>query len=224
MKPVTPRNNWLLSSITRAASGAMSIALCITVSGCASLQDTRQVEPVSVYVLEGSRTATPAYADSGPDLLVSSPTAAAGYRGADMIYVQVAHRLDRFASHRWADTPASMLQNWLMYAAETSGRFRSVASPASRVHADLRLDTTVLHLYQDFRSTPSTIELAVRVSLADLVESRLLATEVISLRETAAEATPYGGVMAANRALARLLEAIQQFLANNAPATSPRGN
>jgi len=218
---VIRRQDRFCSLITGAARGALSIALCVTVSGCASLQESRHVEPVSVYVLEGSRTAPPAYADNGPDLLVSLPTAAAGYRGADMIYIQTPHRLDRFARHRWADTPASMLQPWLTYAAESSGHFRSVVSPASRARADLRLDTTVLHLYQDFRSSPSAIELAVRVSLADISQARLLATEVITLRETAA-ATPYDGVTAANRALVRLLEAIQRFLANNVPATFPR--
>lgn len=149
---------------------------------------------------------------SCPTLLLSSPRAAPGYAGARMAYMKEAHRIDYFANHRWADSPARMLEPNLMRALETSGLFQAVVRPPTTARFDLRLDTEVLKLVQVFESNTSRVELALRFSLLNKQQQRVLLSEVLQVSEPASEQTPYGGVKAANRAVDRLMRDLQQKL------------
>ena len=147
-----------------------------------------------------------------PTLLLSPPRAAPGYAGAGMAYMEEAHRIDYFAHHRWADSPARMLEPLLIHALETSGSFQAVVQAPTTARFDLRLETELLRLVQVFEPTESRVELAVRISLLDTRQQRVLVSDVLAVSEPAAERTPYGGVIAANQAVARLLEELQRIL------------
>lgn len=183
----------------------------LILNACANLQAPRSQEPATIYTLGGQASTPPVFDAKGPSISISVPTAGAGYRNSGMIYIQQDHRLDQFAQHRWADAPAVMLHALLVSAAEESGKFRAVTIPGNRVDADLRLDATMLYLHQDFRQKPSVIDLALRVSLIERSDASILASQVIRVRETADEDTPYGGVEAANRAVARMLRQLHGF-------------
>ncbi|NNF95957.1 MAG: hypothetical protein HKM94_03395 [Halobacteria archaeon] len=156
---------------------------------------------------------------SCPTLLLSSPRAAPGYAGARMAYMEEPHRIDYFAKHRWADSPARMLEPNLMHALEASGLFQAVVRAPTSARFDLRLDTEVLRLVQVFEPTESRVEVAVRISLLDTRQQRVLVSDVLEVTEPAAERTPYSGVIAANRAVDRLLEELQRVLR---PSVEPR--
>jgi len=145
-------------------------------------------------------------------VLLSSPRAAPGYAGAGMAYMEEAHRIDYFAHHRWADSPARMLEPLLIHALETSGAFQAVVQAPTTARFELRLDTELLRLVQVFEPTESYIELTVRVILLDTQQQRVLVSDVLTVTEPATERTPYGGVIAANKAVVRLLEELQQVL------------
>jgi cholesterol transport system auxiliary component len=129
-----------------------------------------------------------------------------------MAYMEEAHRIDYFAHHRWADSPARMLEPLLIHALETSGSFQAVVQAPTTARFDLRLETELLRLVQVFEPTESRVELAVRISLLDTRQQRVLVSDVLAVSEPAAERTPYGGVIAANQAVARLLEELQRIL------------
>lgn len=147
-----------------------------------------------------------------PTLLLSSPRATPGYAGARMAYMKEPHRIDYFAKHRWADSPARMLEPNLMRALETSGLFQAVVRAPTSARFDLRLDTEVLKLVQVFEANESRVDLSVRISLLGKQQQRILVSEVLQVSEPADEQTPYGGVKAANRAVDRLLQDLQQVL------------
>jgi cholesterol transport system auxiliary component len=193
---------------TAAAIAGLSVLL---LAGCSALS-LQQPAPSGTYVLEAEPPGPLALDPQGPTLLVERPTAAAGYDGADMLYVRKAHQLEHFAHHRWADTPAQMLQPLLVAAAEASGRCRAVITSRSRQGVALRLDTELVRLRQDFRQTPSRVELVVRLYLFDARSGEALASRLIEIDEPTPDDTPYGGVLAANRAAARLLEDLTAWL------------
>ena len=147
-----------------------------------------------------------------PTLLLSPPRATPGYAGADMAYIEELHRIDYFANHRWADSPARMLEPNLMRALEASGLFQAVVRAPTPARFDLRLDTEVLRLVHVFEPTESRVEVAVRVCLLDTRQQRVLVSDVLEVTEPATERSPYGGVIAANRAIDRLLEELQRVL------------
>ncbi|PIY04861.1 MAG: hypothetical protein COZ20_04660, partial [Gallionellales bacterium CG_4_10_14_3_um_filter_54_96] len=79
------------------------------------------------------------------------------------------------------------------------------------IHADLRLDTELIRLQQDFSLQPSLIHLMLRVQLIDLKDKNVISTKLFDVTETAASEDAYGGVVAANRALLRVLEQLPEF-------------
>jgi cholesterol transport system auxiliary component len=148
-------------------------------------------------------------------LAVSVPRARAGYDTAQIAYARQPNALDYFAKSRWADTPSRMLTPLLVQALERSGAFRSVVQMPSVVSADVRLDTELIRLRHDFGTQPSRVEVALRAQLIDLRGKRLLAGVEFEETEIAASENAYGGVVAANLALQRILTRLVEFAANN---------
>lgn len=142
-------------------------------------------------------------------LSVSRPEDAAGYASARMAYVEQDYRLDYFADHAWVDSPAAMLGPLLVEALR--GAFPAVAEETRGIGTDLRLDTFIESLYQDFRTRPSQARVQIRVRLVDPERGHVLASRVFTDAEPAPADDPYGGVVAVNRVLSRMLPEIAAF-------------
>ena len=82
---------------------------------------------------------------------------------------------------------------------------------ASAVPADLRLNTELIHLQQNFMTRPSHVDLALRAQLIDVRSKRVIASRLFDETENAPSDDAYGGVTAANSALQRVLEQIAEF-------------
>ena len=85
--------------------------------------------------------------------------------------------------------------------------------------ADLRLDSRLLYLQQVCRLNPSELQLALRVTLTEVASARVVASQTLRVGEAIEARTPYAGVEAANRAVARLLSALQRFLRQHVHST-----
>jgi cholesterol transport system auxiliary component len=109
-----------------------------------------------------------------------------------------------------------MLEPVLVEALGASPAFGAVTPDARGIRADLRLDTTIEALYQDFRPHPSLGRVALRVRLVDLETGRILATRLFEDSEPAPSNDAYGGVQAINRLLGRLLPEVADFAARAA--------
>jgi len=192
------------------------VGVVLVATSCSLLGPTPNESVSNTYLLQWDPTAQnePAVQSNPacPTLLLGPSRTSPGYEGAGMAYIEEAHRIDYFAHHRWADSPARMVEPLLMSALETSGMFQAVVRAPTTAHFDLRLDTELLRLVQVFEPTVSRVEVAVRISLLDTHVQRVLVSDVLEVTEPASERTPYGGVIAANRAVARLLEELQLVL------------
>lgn len=180
-------------------------------TGCGANLTSRDNAPTAVYLLEGDSDTPARLNPAGPTLVIGAMRSAAGFDSADMVYTEHAHRLEAFARHRWADRPARMLEPLLIDAMTESGLFAGVTGPGSLARADLRLDTELLRLQQTFEAGSSQVELQMRASLVDIAQGRLLASREFRIIEPATEATPYGGVLAANKASRMLMAKLQAF-------------
>jgi cholesterol transport system auxiliary component len=198
----------------RGIAGFAAVAL---LAACAAIQPP-EAENANTYVL----VAMPAAGAPGPkrDLVleIAPPRARPGFDTPQMAYTQRANALEYFAKNRWADTPARMLAPLFAQALDQSGGFRAVVQAPSLAAANLRLDTELVRLQQDFGARPSRVQLTVRAQLIDVDARRVLAAAEFDETEAAPSEDAYGGVVAANRALGRLLERLAKFCAE-APAT-----
>ncbi|HXU92126.1 MAG TPA: hypothetical protein VFP33_00570, partial [Gallionella sp.] len=100
-------------------------------------------------------------------------------------------------------------------ALERSGAFRAVVPSPSSVSATVRLDTELIRLQQDFTVKPSEVRFTLGARLIDVTTQRVIATAEFDETEKCETEDAYGGVLAANRALKRLLVRLAAFCAES---------
>jgi len=192
------------------------IAVAVMITGCAIplVGGDAATAARHTYLLEWAADKPATLSPKATQSLLIAPTRARPpYSGSDMLYMSSEHELNAFAYHRWADSPAHMLEPLLILSAENSGLFKLVVPAGNQVLTDLRLDTWMLHLRQVFTSGECHLEFAIRVELNDVATARPLGARLFSYREPCDQASPQGGMRAANRIVGRFLQELQTALA-----------
>ena len=168
-----------------------------------------------------SASAPPVAAASAPTLVISPPRAAAGFDSQRIIYLRDPYRLEYFANSEWVDPPARMLGPLLVSALERSGAFRAVIQTPGSASGDLRLDTQIIRLQQEFQTQPSHARFTLRAYLVDDKTRRVLAWREFEADVAATSDDPYGGVVAANKAVQTVLTDLSAFCAEAVRGISP---
>jgi cholesterol transport system auxiliary component len=145
-------------------------------------------------------------------LLVTNPEAVAAYQTSEMLYIKKPFQLEAFSKNAWVESPASMLYPLLVQSIQRSGYFTAVSSSPYTQGSDYRLDTQVLHLAQNFLKKPSVLEFSIKVVLTRTSDNKIMASSIISEAIPCPNDTPYGGVLAANKASFLITEAVARFV------------
>jgi cholesterol transport system auxiliary component len=196
----------------RVVTGLGSVVM-LALGGCSLLMSKPTQQP-AFYVLDGAPPAPPGVAappaqryTAMPTLIVNTPVASPGADTPHLMYTRQAHQLEYFAHSYWSDTPARMLAPLLVMALGRDGLIRAAVPSASVAAGDIRLVTQLERLQQDFGASPSSVHFTLRATLLDEATQAVLASRVFDQTAEASTDDPYGGVVAANRAVgAALLE------------------
>lgn len=184
------------------------IGICAMLAGCSPIQtpinNQYQLTCYSHHKLAAHKTSV--------TLLVSKPAAMTGYQTEQMLYVAKPYQLAAFAHNAWVSPPASMLYPLLLQSIQTSGYFAAVASGPYADKADYRLDTQLIEMQQNFLAKPSVLEFVIKVTLTRIDETRMVASRTFYQRVPCVSDTPYGGVMASNRATTQFTQAVTKFV------------
>ena len=144
-------------------------------------------------------------------LFVATPTAAPGFKTNKIAYSERAFQIKYFTRNEWIDPPAQMLLPVLAEALQRSHRFKSVVIEPFTGNADLRLDTQILQLIQQFNGPHSSNFLVViRGQLLDLHSGRVLASRIFSYSQPVGHKI-YDAIIAANLALSKILDSMTHF-------------
>ncbi len=184
----------------------------VTATGC--LSPRTDSPPVHTYQLSldaGEAEVRPAPVNA-PVLLVGLPQADPGFETPRMVYLKRQYELEYYAVNQWADTPARMFAPLLVQALSRTGAWRAVIPLPGSIRGDFRLDSNGFTLQQEFLEQPGRVRVTVRTQLVDLKESRIVGTRAFEAIETAPSDDAYGGVLAANRAIAAMLDQIASWL------------
>ena len=209
--------------------GAAGLLLTLA-GGCGALFPTTTTPQPSFYSLDHVRGAAqasppaairPTVPAAAPTLIINPPHAAAGFDSSRIIYVRETHKLEYFSHNEWVDTPARMLAPLIVAAVENRGTFRAVVLTPSAAAGDLKLDTEIVRLQHDFGSQPSRVRFTLRAYIVDNTTRRVLASREFDETVAAASKDPYGGVVAANRAVQAVLEHLASFCATAAGNWQP---
>ncbi len=226
--------NTMPHSQRKARSGLRGITatlLLLSLGACSALRPT--VTPATAfYALDGAQQpAWVAASGSGPSslasqtLLINPPHATAGFDSTRIVYLREPHKLDYYALSQWVDPPARMLGPLLVAAIEKTGAVRAVVLMPAAAAGDLRLDTQVIRLQQEFQNQPSRVRFTLRATLLDDRTRQVLAWQEFDAVESASSEDAYGGVLAANRVVQTVLDQLARFVAakanvsKTAPAT-----
>ena len=199
-------------------------ALLALAAGCSALHPAA-VEQPAFYSLDGGRPAIqelkPAPAPSAvptaaPTLIVNPPRAASGFSSQRIVYVRESHRLEYYAHSEWVDSPARMIAPLIVAAIGNSGAFRAAVLTPSAANGDLRLDTEIVRLQHDVSSTPGRVRFTLRATMVDNTTRQVLARSEFDERIAAPSEDPYGGVIAANRAVQVVIEQLLAFCSETA--------
>jgi cholesterol transport system auxiliary component len=182
-------------------------------AGCTGLQAPK-VESTHLYLLDAKPVKQLLPQRREQVLAISQPGSWPGFDTPQMAYLRQPLTLEYFATHRWVDTPPRMLMPLLMRALEPD--FRAIVQAPGMIPADLRLDTELIRLQQNFSTRPSRIQLTLRAQLIDMKDKRVIAVKLFDESENSASDDAYGGVLATNRALQRILEQLVEFCLNAA--------
>jgi cholesterol transport system auxiliary component len=196
---------------------ALALLAGLGLAGCGSLLPTPVSAPAT-YALDSARatakTRAAASQASAPaqatTLTVSTPRAAPGYDSQRMAYTRHPHQLEYFARNEWVDTPARMLAPLMVAALQADAAVFVVAAPSAAA-STWQLDTTVLRLQQNFNTRPSTVTLALRVSLTHNTTRRVVAWQEFEESVPTTADTPQAGVVAANRAVQLVMVELAAF-------------
>ncbi len=194
------RINFVVASI-------VSLLLVATLQGC-TIGPVEKDAPHS-YLLNPEIPAKNFSADpkrtNSLILLISQPRAQAGFETPRMAYLLRRHEVSYYAFNQWADTPARMFAILLTQTMEKTGLWHAVVQAPSAVKADYRLDCDNLVLEQQFFSRPSRMRVALRALLIDNKRQNVVGARNFEIFEAARSEDAYGGVVAANQAVAKTL-------------------
>jgi cholesterol transport system auxiliary component len=188
--------------------------IALLISACGLPGNPKSTEKQN-FILQDERTSPrPDNFASRPclSLRISQPESAPGLNTARMAYRTDPKRIDYFAYNEWVASPARMMAALMEARLDESGMFGSIVSGSSDIRTDLRLDSQVLSLYQDFTGEASTVSLSVKVNLIDVSGRTLLNSKTFSYRVPADERSAESGVFASNQAAGQFLDDLSRFV------------
>jgi cholesterol transport system auxiliary component len=193
--------------------------LALALGACSVLRPVT-TPPPAFYSLDSAKSArspsSGAATATAPTLVISPPRAVAGFDSQRIVYVREPHKLDYFAHSEWIDPPARMLGPLLVTEIQNSGAFHAVVLTPAAAAGDLRLDTEIVRLQHEFLGNPSRVRFTLRATLVNDRTRRVLAWREFDHYIEATSENPYGGVVAANRAVQTVLEQLSDFCAETA--------
>lgn len=158
---------------------------------------------------------------SSKSILISQPDAIAGYQTEQMLYTDKPFQLSSFAHSSWISPPANMLTPLIVQSLQHSHYFAAVAAGPNADQTNYRIDTQLIALQQNFLVKPSILEFSVQIVLTHVSDRRVVASRTFNERIPCPTDTPYGGVIAANKAARAFTAALTQYVINQIQQDRP---
>ena len=207
----TSRDGLALMRISMRAIAAVSWLLF---TGCSGLLPAPP-PPITFFALEAAPAAaaqpTTRTRFNAMTLVVSPMRVAPGFDSSRIVYVRTPQRRESFALSEWVDTPARMLVPLMVAALANDAVHRAVVSAGTAVDADLRLDTELIRLQQQFDKGSSQVRLTVRATLFDARKLKVVAWREFDVEQPADSPDASGGVAAAQLAVRSMLAQLTSF-------------
>jgi cholesterol transport system auxiliary component len=183
-------------------------AVLLGLAGCSMFSP---VQNPKLYVINKVPAHVPTRHKSGNTIQVQAPDSSPIYSTNDMAYTTTPYQISYFAKNTWAEAPAIMLKPLMVQTLQKTHHYNSVTTSDTLVQTDFVLHTQLLQLQQDFGQGGSYVHLQVRAQLVRSATGTVVATKLFDVTAPAPQASPYGGVIAANQAAEEFLQQLARF-------------
>jgi cholesterol transport system auxiliary component len=199
------------------------IILCFVFAlmGC-SIFSPVKTEPVTLYVLNATQNPPVKKSFRPLSLYVAPIDSNPIYNTNAMAYSIRPYQINYFVKNRWVAPPSTLLHPLVIQALQKA-HFLTAVSGSMTGHYDFTLNIVLSKLQQQFLPHASFIQLVVNAEIIKTATNQVIAVKEFSFLERAPAYTPYGGVIAANRATARLLTALSSFCMHNLDKNTKTG-
>jgi cholesterol transport system auxiliary component len=194
----------------RNAKNYLILIATLLLSGC-SLLSPVQTEPAATYVLNTIPNHIPARSSHHAILLVSQPDTPPIYNTTQMAYTTKPYQVAFFGHNQWAETPSQMLLPLIIQSLQKTHYFRAVVTPPYVGEYNYLLATQILQLQQNFVRQPNVVEFSLRAQLIKMRSNQIIASKEFTVALPIRQKTPYGGVIATNRATGIILAELTNF-------------
>lgn len=130
-------------------------------------------------------------------------------------YVDQPYQLAYFAKNVWIANPSDQLNALITSALQQSNYFKAVTATPFVGVTDLKLNTYLYKLQQNFLFNPSREQLVLAAQLINANTGKMIASKTFSYEIPAPSNNPFGGVAAANKAVRQLLRDLVKFVVRN---------
>jgi cholesterol transport system auxiliary component len=185
--------------------------MLLSLSGCSFLSPV-EIEPPKKYLLNEIPTNLPVEKTHAGTLLIQPPDTRPIYNTTKMAYTTRAHQIEFYNYNEWSETPSQMLQTLLVSTLQQTHAFNAVVTLPNIGHQDYVLATQIQEFVLDLTECPAVFRITVRAQLSQGSPLQVIAQEDFTAEEPIPEVTPYCAVIAANDAMAEVLEQLADFV------------
>ncbi len=130
-------------------------------------------------------------------------------------YVNRPYQLAYFTKNNWITTPADQLNALITNTLQQSNYFKAVVATPFVGVTDLKLNTYLYKLQQNFLFNPSREQIVLAAQLVNASSGKLVAARTFSYEIPTNNNNPFGGVVAANKAVRQMLQQLVVFVIRN---------
>lgn len=195
---------------TRNIIYAIVLAALALLAACIGPQGKPQDS--ATYLLNATVPPKTGNTKSSQTILVAPMRAHPGFDTPRMAYMREPNQIAYYAYNRWVEAPARMLTPLVTQSLEANQVFAAVVQAPGAVHTQLRLETELVSLVQDFSVKPSRIRLVLRAQLVDTQTQTIKGSRSFETQAPAGSEDARGGAVAANRALPEILGRLAEWV------------
>lgn len=169
------------------------------------------VEKPTTYMLNETSHSNSHYR-TNKILMVYTPDTVSYYHTKQIAYETKPHLIDYFTRNAWAATPSQMLQPLLVKSLQQSKHFRAVVTPVAGSGYQYALNVEITSMFVNLHHQPVTFDVGMRAQIINGVSNKAIATKDFYVSEPIACSNQfYSRIVAANHAVARVLQQITKF-------------
>lgn len=191
-----------------------AVLMCLFLTGC-SIMSPVKMGPDSGYVINAVPHPVVRSSRHINGLLVMTPETNPVFNSTRMAFTLKPYQITYYSDSRWIEAPSDMLTPLLIQTMQQTNHFTHVISPPFGGHYEYALRTNIKSLLIDYTQRRPVLRLILSEQLMRVQSGRVIASRTFTAAEPLPARSPYGAVIAANRATEQLLAQIAIWCVRN---------